>query len=151
MASAISSPTPQVVAANGSRFSAGTSGSPAAAAISSTAVPLARRMPYTASTLSPRGPVTVQTRRSSGAQRAATVPSPPSASGSRVMAAFGQAAKTPSRTASPASRDPRHPLKESIAMSTFIDKPSPLFSLSDSKNSPVNGEFSCRWAVVFTA
>ena len=122
MASRIISPTPKVVVRSGLRLSAGTSGSPAAADISITAVVPSGRMPYCASRGSPSGPVT-QTLRSVPPRpsvSASTVPSPPSATGCTCTAASGKTRKIPSRTASPACRELRLPLKESIATITFI-------------------------------
>ena len=63
MASLINSPTPNVVVCIGLRFSSGTSVIPAAADISMIAVfgrvPSAFKIPYSAVTGSPRGPVTL--------------------------------------------------------------------------------------------
>ena len=121
-ASQRSSPTPRVVVYRGLRRSGGTRGSPAAEAISSTAVPVARRMPYSARTGSPSGPVTVQGMRSSGVQRAQVVPSPPSASGESLASRSGQTRRRPVSMAWAASSESRHPFQESMAMVTIMGK-----------------------------
>lgn len=120
MASRITSPTPKVVVAIGSRFSAGTCGRPAAPAISTIARLPAT--PYRQTTGAPSGPVTSTETISpqSPVVNASAVPSPPSASGQTTASAFGIARSRPARTASPAASDERLPLNESIAIKTFI-------------------------------
>ncbi len=83
------SPVPRVVARRGSRRAFGTSQRPEAEAISSTAVRPSPSNPNGAATGSPSGPVTVTSRYDPpvAATSAATVPSPPSAIGTRSISA----------------------------------------------------------------
>src|ERR1700730_8451738 len=108
-----SSPTPYVLVTRGSRLSLGTSASPAAIAISITAVDPPSISPYSASTGSPSGPRTRSVCRSPrvAATSAPTVPSPPSAIGTSTNSASRMATRTPSPIASPASTADSDPLK----------------------------------------
>ena len=102
-AAAISSPTPWVVVAPGSRRSRGTSRSPAADAISTTAVPEPRppSRAHCASTASPTGPVTRAAMSSPpvAAASAAAVPSPPSGTGYSSTCTPGMTRRTPAAIA----------------------------------------------------
>ena len=99
LASEISSPVPDVVADRGSLPSAPPAVSrPLASAISTTALP--PEMRHLASTGSPSGPVTLETRLNPPS--AARVPSPPSARGMSTMSLA--APETPSAIACAAAR-----------------------------------------------
>ena len=95
---------------------------PAAPAISITAVFVLSIMPYSQITGSPRGPVTFTCSVFPfiPATRASTVPSPPSARGLTRTSASASTQWMPSAAANPASMDVMLPLKESIAVTTFI-------------------------------
>lgn len=51
------------------------------------------------------------------------MPSPPSASGRTIISASGKTCLAPFAALSPASKESRHPLKESIAIKIFILSP----------------------------
>ena len=120
IAASSSSPVPRVVATIGSRRSDGTSTSPEAAAISIAAVRPSPSRPNGATTGSPIGPLTVASRNEPpvAATRAATVPSPPSAIGTRSIVAPGEARTTPRTMASAARDADRLPLNLSGAITT---------------------------------
>src|SRR5271165_1577493 len=115
-------PVPRVVARKGSRKAGGTSQSPEAEAISSDAVRPSPSSPKEAATGSPSGPVTVTVRYEPpvAATSAATVPSPPSAIGTRSILAQGSTLDRPCAIASAASSAVRLPLNLSGAITTRI-------------------------------
>ncbi len=102
-AATMSSPTPRVVVSPGSRRSRGTSRSPAADAISTTAVPFALppSRAQCAATGAPTGPVTVTGTSSPpvAAASAAAVPSPPSGTGNSSTWTPGMTRRTPAAIA----------------------------------------------------
>ncbi len=111
------SPEPYVVAVSGAKTPAGSSWSPEASAISTTAVP--SRSANAAVTSSPSGPVTRTSRRSKpAATAAATVPSPPSATGRVSTSTPGTARRSPAVTRSATCTAVSEPLNLSAAMST---------------------------------
>ena len=119
-ASSISSPTPRVVACHGSsRPFVNTS--PAAAAISITAVPSGNNA-YPANTGSPSGPVTVAVihRPAQAAANASAVPSPPSAIGRSRISASGQRTFNPHRIAAHAAGALNEPFHLSEATKILI-------------------------------
>src|SRR5262245_56544715 len=96
----------------GSRRSGGSSGSPLAAASSTTAVRPPSISPNAAFTGSPSGPstVTVTSSPPRAATSASTVPSPPSASGTSATWASRKTSRMPSAIARAAAGAPREPL-----------------------------------------
>ncbi|EXI74920.1 MAG: hypothetical protein AW07_01531 [Candidatus Accumulibacter sp. SK-11] len=116
-AARISSPVPKVVVSRGSRWPGASSGSPDAAAISTTAVVPSPRIPHCASTGARRGPLTRVWRSVPpvAPTRAATVPSPPSAIGTLRTSASGKTSRMPRSIASATPTALRLPLNESGA------------------------------------
>gem|GEM_PF-5561216 len=105
-------PVPSVVVVLGLRRFEGTMASPEALAISITAVRPSPMTPHCASTCWLMGPVTVLVKISPqvASTSACSVPSPPSATGSKTVSASGTAARTPLAIAWAASRPEMPPL-----------------------------------------
>ncbi len=113
-----SSPVPYVVAVRGAKTPAGRCWSPEASAISTTAVPSSRSAKV-AVTGVPVGPVTrASCRVKPAASAAATVPSPPSATGTAATSRPGTARRRPAVTCSATSTAVSEPLNLSAAIST---------------------------------
>ena len=119
-AARISSPVPKVVVVRGLRRSSGTRAKPEARAISMTAVRPSPMTPHCAVRYSPSGPVTGASKKRPPvvSMSAASVPSPPSATGISVVSASGMARNTPLWMARAASRAPILCLKAWGAMTT---------------------------------
>lgn len=116
-AAASSSPEPYVVAVSGANTPSGRCWRPEASAISTTAVE--PRSAYAAVTGSPTGPVTRASRRSNpAATAAATVPSPPSATGRVSTSRPGTTRRSPAVTRSATCTAVSEPLNLSAATST---------------------------------
>src|SRR5258708_12875445 len=124
-AARISSPTPYVVAMRGSRCSAGTSGRPELAAISITALRPSPISPKKASTGCPKGPVTSRSTTCPlvASTSACVVPSPPSATGTILIAASGYTSRAPSAIAWPVSAALRLPFNDCGATTILIALP----------------------------
>ncbi len=125
------SPTPKVVVRSG--FFGSARGRPAAAAISTTAVPSGKR-PYSARMCCPLGPVqTVATRSPPQAVRnASTLPSPPSATGRETISVSGKISRIALVSSPQTSREVIVPLKESGAkMIFFMARPPKTVSKAD--------------------
>ena len=121
-ASLITSPSPYVVARKGSRSSSVSIARPEVRAISIMAVSPSPSAPHSAVTALPMGPVTVAERMSPpvASTKVSSVPSPPSATGTRTVSTSETTLRTPSSIALAASSAEILPLKLCGAMTTFI-------------------------------